>query len=170
MAKNSQNVNVNAFCNQFKQRLIDCFTQKWNNDINANHVLTTYKHFKTDFTYEKCLYILPERLRVPLSKLRLSSHSLRIETGRYGRARIERNQRQCVLCNSDIEDKYHFVIKCPTYNDIRVKYIKSVYIRNPSMYKFIKLMSSEKKTELVNISKFVFEAIDLRKSLINNHT
>ena len=168
--QNPQNINVNAFCNQFKQRLIDCFTQKWNNDIDTNQVLTTYKHFKTVFTYEKYLNILPERLRVPLSKLRLSSHSLRIETGRYGRARIERNQRQCVLCNSDIEDEYHFVLKCPTYNDIRAKYIKSVYIRKPSMYKLIKLMSSEKKTELVNLSKFVIEAFDLRKSLINNNT
>ena len=168
--QNPQNINVNAFCNQFKQRLIDCFTQKWNNDIDTNQVLTTYKHFKTVFTYEKYLNILPERLRVPMSKLRLSSHSLRIETGRYGRARIERNQRQCVLCNSDIEDEYHFVLKCPTYNDIRAKYIKSVYIRKPSMYKFIKLMSSEKKTELVNLSKFVIEAFDLRKSLINNNT
>ena len=168
--QNPQNINVNTFCNQFKQRLIDCFTQKWNNDIDTNQVLTTYKHFKTVFTYEKYLNILPERLRVPMSKLRLSSHSLRIETGRYGRARIERNQRQCVLCNSDIEDEYHFVLKCPTYNDIRAKYIKSVYIRKPSMYKFIKLMSSVKKTELVNLSKFVIEAFDLRKSLINNNT
>ena len=110
--QNPQNINVNAFCNQFKQRLIDCFTQKWNNDINMNQVLTTCKHFKTDFTYEKYLNILPKRLRVPLIKLRLSSHPLRIETGRYGRARIERNQRQCILCNSGIEDEYHFVIKC----------------------------------------------------------
>ena len=68
--QNPQNINVYAFCNQFKQRLIDCFTQKWNNDINMNQVFTTYKHFKTDFTYEKYLNILPERLCVPLSKLR----------------------------------------------------------------------------------------------------
>ena len=78
-----------------------------------------------------------------MSKQRLSSHSLRIKTDRHGRARIERNQRPCVLCNSGIEDEYHFVIKCPTYNDIRMKY---AYVRNPSMYKCIKLMSSERET------------------------
>ena len=81
--QNSYNINVNAFCNQFKQRLIDCFQQKWNNDLQDNQVLTTYKHFKTEFRFEKYLNVLPERLGVPLSRLRLSSHSLRIETWRY---------------------------------------------------------------------------------------
>ena len=77
-------------------------------------------------------------------------------------------ERLCIFCNSDIEDEYHFVIKCPIYSDIRVKYIKPAYIRNPSMYKFIKLMSTARKRELVNLSKFVFEAFGLRKSLIND--
>ena len=163
----TDNININAFCNQFKQRLIDCFIQTWNNDIQLNQALTTYKYFKTEFVFEKYLNLLPERLRVPLSKLRLSAHCLRIETGRYGRARIDRNQRLCVLCNSDIEDEYHFVIKCPTYNDIRRKYISTAYIRNPSMYKFNELMSTDKKKVLAKLSKFISEALDLRKSLIN---
>ena len=107
---NPYNMNVNVFYNQFKQRLIDCFIQKWKNDLESNQVLNMYKHLKTDFMFENYLNVLPERLRVPLSRLRLSSHSLRIETGRYGRARIERNQRLCVLCDSDIDDEYHFVI------------------------------------------------------------
>ena len=127
-----------------------------------------YKHLKTGFMFENYLNVLPERLRVPLSRLRLSSHSLRIETGRYHRARIERNQRLCVLCDSDTEDEYHFVIKCPVYNDIRIKYVNNAYTRSPSMYKFIKLMTTEREKELLNLSKFILEAFDWRKSLLNN--
>ena len=69
-----------------------------------------------------------------VGRLRLSSYSLRIETGRFGRARIERNQRLYVLCNSDIEDEYHFVIKCPVYNDMCIKYINNAYTRSPIVY------------------------------------
>ena len=69
-------------------------------------------------SFEKYIHFLPERLRVPFSKLRLSARLLQIETGRYGRARMYRNQRLCVLCSSDIKDEYHFVIKCQTYNTI----------------------------------------------------
>lgn len=164
---NPYNVNGNVFCNHFKQRLIDCFIQKWQNDLEKNRVLTMYKHIKNTFTFENYLNTMPVRLRVPLSRIRLSSHSLRIETGRYGRARIERNQRICTLCTLDVEDEYHFIITCPVYNDIRRKYIKTYYFTNPSMYKFLSLMKTERKKELVNLAKFILEAFELRKSILN---
>ena len=66
--------------------------------------------------------MLPKKLRISLSKLRLSSHKLLIETGRYGRNRIERAERHCCIYNStDLEDEYHFVIICPVYENIREK-------------------------------------------------
>lgn len=43
------------------------------------------------------LNVLPSTLRNSLSRLRLSSHKLRIETGRYAQNRIERNQRYCTI-------------------------------------------------------------------------
>ena len=61
-------------------------------------------------------------------QLRLASHGLRIETGRYGRNRLERNERLCHLCyNGDIEE-YHFLFICSIYTDLRVKYL-SAYAR-----------------------------------------
>jgi len=45
-----------------------------------------------------------------LTKLRVSSYKLRIETGRYGRNLIERHERLCELCTSgQVEDEYHFL-------------------------------------------------------------
>ena len=44
------------------------------------------------------------KYRVALSKFRLSSHNLEIETGRHGN--IPRADRKCTKCNSDvIEDE-----------------------------------------------------------------
>ena len=55
-----------------------------------------------------------------------------IETGRQ--KNIPRDQRICPMCklqfgqNSDIEDEYHFLLICPTYRDLRKKFIKNYYI------------------------------------------
>ena len=81
------------------------------------------------------------------ARLRLSSHTLRIETGRYSRARLERHERVSQICNSlDIEDEYHFILICPTYvHQHRLKFISKYYIRRPSMFKFVSLMQTSKK-------------------------
>ena len=48
------------------------------------------------------------------------------------------NQRYCLCCNSnDIEDEFHFVCVCPSFNDIRKKYIKKFYYIRPSVFKYL---------------------------------
>ena len=61
----------------------------------------------------KCILIFYQ-LRSVLTKLRLPSHKLRIETERYNRNRTDRELRYCTLCNvNDVEDEYHFLLICP---------------------------------------------------------
>ena len=104
------------------------FKQSWYSDIANNRVLTLYKNYKLSFDYELYLNSLPNKLRVAISRLRLSSHQLRIETGRYSLNRVDREKRICTLCNkSDIEDEYHFVLVCPVYSILRQKYIRPYY-------------------------------------------
>ena len=75
------------------------FKQNWLNDIARNGTFVLYKEFKQYFEYEHYLTELPSRLRIPLANLRLSSHQLLIETGRYSQNRTERTQRLCTLCD-----------------------------------------------------------------------
>ena len=120
-------INLKTFPCVFKQRLMDCFMQKWHSDLQNNGVLTLNKHFEIDFSYECYLNICPTKYRIAFSKLRLSSHSLLIETGRYGRNRTERNERRCIMCDSGVvEDKYHFTLICSRYNDIRRLYLSNM--------------------------------------------
>ena len=60
----------------FKQRLKDCFIEKWRADIESNQVLNTlYKHIKTFFGIEFYLEnIISRKPRTMLTKLRVSLH------------------------------------------------------------------------------------------------
>ena len=162
---NPDSINLCAFPSVFKQRLIDCFIQKWQGDLQNNGVLTEYKQFKMNFSFECYLNIFPVKHRVVLTKLRLSAHSLLIDTGRYGRNRIIRNERQCALCDTgDLKDEHHFTLVCSKYNDIRKFYLKRYYYTHPSVFKFIQLMQSNNIKELKKLCKYLFEAFNIRKT------
>jgi hypothetical protein len=74
------------------------------------------------------IFKLPNYLEFPLSKehkyflakIRISAHSLNIETGRYNSTPHE--QRLCKFCPSSVEDEKHFILHCPTYQNIRNSY------------------------------------------------
>ena len=60
-----------------------------------------------------------ERARISFTQLRLSSHSLKVETGRW--SRIAREERLC-QCGGSIEDEEHVLLRCPKTNDAREKF------------------------------------------------
>jgi len=92
-----------------------------------------------------------------LTKLRVSSHYLRIETGRYGRYRVNKQDRIC-----------HFVIKCPLYDDIRRQFLnRTIIYTRPSMEKFISLLKSNYRNILVKFSKLICFAMIRRNENIN---
>ena len=68
--------------------------------------------------------------------LRISSHRLRIETGRY--ASIPRDERLCSLCSCNrIEDKIHFLLDCASFSSIRETLFSKLEPKIP----FIRLQS-----------------------------
>ena len=158
-------VDLKKFHILFKGRVTDVFKQKWERKLSTSEV--SYGYIKNSFEFESYIDILTKKFRIATSRLRLSSHKLRIETGRYAPNRIDRNQRKCLLCNkNDIEDEYHFVIICPFYDELRKTFIKSYYYRHPSVYKFVELMQSRNFKIVKNLGKFLYKAFSVRASQI----
>ena len=104
--------------------------------------------------------------RKALCRLIVSSHQLRIETGRWERPSVSREMRHCELCNTDVEDEFHFMLKCPVYASIRKQLINGYYWRRPSMYKLVKLFNTTKRKEIIALAKYVYQAFKLRRELI----
>ena len=84
-----------------------------------------------------------------LTKLRVSSHRLAVEVGRWNKpVRTPIDDRKCIFCNV-LVDEYHFVLECPIYVYMIKKYISKYYWNHPSMFKFINLINNTN----VNIDK-----------------
>ena len=116
-------------------------------------------HFGLQYYLSKSI---SEIHRKSITRFRLSSHNLNIESGRYKNEL--RSNRICTLCNlRDVEDEFHFILKCPKYQEIRNSYIKRYYFGRPSDFKLIQLLSVQNLKELRNLGKFLFLAEKIRK-------
>ena len=84
------------------------------------------------------------------------NHRLAIVSGRW--LGQPRNERLCQHCQ-ELEDEYHFVLICKKDNLIR--YIKSYYFVNPSMFKLTQLLTSENRKTIHNLATYVYKEINL---------
>ena len=102
--------------------LISRYKTYWKNQLIEsgqiqNGKLRTYCKFKDIFKKEPYLENIKSfNIRKCFTQLRISSHSLAIEKGRYNM--IDKDKRYCTLCNTQqVEDEHHFLFKCPSYNN-----------------------------------------------------
>ena len=105
------------------------FIKGWKTDLfddsrkgSYGNKLRTYRTFKNEFYAETYLNIENPIIRKSIARLRLSSHNLHIETGRYlsGPKRLEPKDRLCKQCNIiECEDEFHFIMKCKLYENVR---------------------------------------------------
>ena len=115
----------------------------------SGNKLRTYRLFKNNISLEKYLLILNEDDRRLFTKFRVSYHKLEIEKGRYTGHRVE--ERICKLCNTEVEDETHFLLRCPALENKRSEFINDFEIKYknfknlPNESKLVWLMSAEDK-------------------------
>ena len=63
---------------------------------------------------------IPDYLRESFSRIRLMSHNLKIEKGRW--SRTSRERRVCQCNNSHVQTEAHVLIHCPLTYNIRLRY------------------------------------------------
>ena len=161
--------------NKIKKICQENYDKYWCLGITESPKAISYKKFKTTVYLEKYLsYVINIKHKIALTRFRLSNHNLLIEKGRHFRPKIERNERKCFLCKDDVEDESHFITKCPLYSNERVllydslKYNSRFFEQLNDEQKFIFIMTNENKKVMVELARFVFNAMKVRERAIQD--
>ena len=155
--------NEKRFLILFKSRLRDILIQEWVSDINtsskANHYRNFYGFFEIQFYLKNTLPVYLTRI---LAKLRCSAHELKVEKGRHNGTPYL--QRICVFCrNNQIEDEFHFVLQCPFFHDLRIRYIPQRYIkRYPNVEDFYAIMKCKNESVIARLAQYLIVAFQRR--------
>ena len=134
--------------NLFQQRIKDHFWQKINGDINNLSKNRLYTHLNVSLINNNYLFNIKEKyIRNALTKIRLGSHNLMVERGRW--KNLELIDRQCSNCYA-VEDEYHIIMECPLFKEWRKNYLPSSLIQKPSMFNLINFIDTIKNKDLRN--------------------
>ena len=155
--------NPKSFLEIFKQRRIkDNFVQEWHSRLENSTRARTFINIK-NFKYQPYLDIINvKKFQTSLSCLRMSSHRLEVEAGRWTRhEKTLFENRKCKFCNN-LEDEYHFVLQCELYKEIRKRYIANYFWERSNMLKFTQLFSSNVKKTVQNLGVFIEKVFILR--------
>lgn len=108
-----------------------------------------------------------------LMRFRTGAHHLAIETGRWSRPVVPRQQRTCSKCTQTVvEDELHFLFECPAYESIRRKYEDTLFSKFGGCRQATRSMitNSAKVREFMDqepcfhVAKFVYECMEFRRS------
>ena len=151
-----------------KTRQNDSYIQNWNSQLENSSRARTYTLF-SNFGFKPYLdSINISKFRTALTRFRVSSHRLAVETGRWHKPQpIKINERKCLLCNS-LEDEFHFIFECPLYSDLRQKYIKKYYWKKPCIPKFIDLLQNNSINTVRKLSMFIYDSFKKRNDTFYN--
>lgn len=167
----SRKVHIKKYFRNSVHRL---YESAWKTEMDKKDKLRSYRIFKSDYCIEPYLLCLPFDVRRKMTKLRISSHRLQIEVGRFNGTPVDdRICDHCLLSTVRvIEDEFHAVLVCSKYTDIRTKVFDELALftnfnslSDDEKFKFI--LSYCKDTEIVKIVSPLIDAIisDLKPNL-----
>ena len=90
--------------------------------------LECYLKLKRNYELAEYRYTVKDtKQRQIFTKYRLSDHSLAIETGRYNKSWLPRDQRICGHCmTAEVETEMHFLHHCNKFKKERTKFFKKL--------------------------------------------
>jgi hypothetical protein len=90
----------------------------WREEVVSKPKLRTYLLLKTKLSFEPYLNCGDSWRRSALTRLRVGTNMLAIETGRWEGKKVE--ERVCKVCKTNqVEDEKHFLIECSGYDAVR---------------------------------------------------
>ena len=157
--------NISLFISLLRQRVRDIFIQTMEGRINDSSRALFYKSIM-NFNFQKYLTSVNiAKYRIALCKLRLSSHRLNVEVGRWNNTPV--NERLCTTCNV-LEDEFHFIFECQRFVNLRSTYIPRYFRIRPSMQKCKELFQCDNVRIIRNLAMYVYKAFEIRSRVVQS--
>ena len=170
---NELDINLDMSLEQIKRKLIQRSMRYWENQVIENAVikrgkLRTYYTFKPIFKKEIYLRSIINRdVRKCFTQFRISAHQLAIEKGRH--RNIKAHNRLCKFCQTnEVEDEYHFLIKCQKFSSERNKLFSDMhmscvnFLQLSEENKFLWLMTTEDTLVLHKLANHIYTCFNIR--------
>ena len=77
---------------------------------------------------------------------------------------------KCPLCLSAVDNKVHFAVCSPAFDDLRYELIDPKYFNNPCEFRLALLLATQKEHALKNLALCVKKAFSKRKILLLRRT
>jgi hypothetical protein len=151
-----------------KSALTTLITDHFNDKLLTEGKMRSFKLFKEEFKTEKYLLSSLNRHEIKaIAKIRLSSHNLTIETGRYTRPKATPpEQRICPLCHTGVEDEKHFILLCKTLDKLRSDTIGHKLLTNDEDQNFATIMKCTEIPFMKQLAKFITMGLQMRSNIL----
>ena len=159
-----------------KQTLVNSFITTWDaerQNLEENPILRFYNKIKHTFGTENYLIgVKDDKFRTALAKLRSSSHTPAIESGRHSRPKVNVHERLCHVCQC-VEDEIHFMLDCQINNDERAHFFTKVTRAYPEFESLSNIekcdfvLSNQDNQLMTWAGKFIYKSFARRSEILN---
>lgn len=162
--------NRTVFLREFSQKVLETFNLEWEESVAQSSKLSLFRELKPDgIGRESYLFnVTIKKYRASIAKIRCSAHELRIEKGRHKGELMA--DRVCKLCLKEqdqyiLEDEFH-LFTCPSYSELRTKYLPELAAGQFTYEMFIELLRNENENVQINSASYVYQAFKRRLMLL----
>ena len=169
---NTDIIDSSYSCTLLRRRLNDMYTQTFFYKLSVDEgKLRFYKNLKTTHDMENYLYHNNYDYRSAICKLRISSHPLEIEKGRYKKLPVQ--ERICKQCTMNaVENETHFICECPQFEAERKRLFDRVTEITPTFsllktpQKILFLLTSRVQSIIEHMGHFIFKCLQERSQTL----
>ena len=142
--------------------MIEICDNKWAACIARSNTYSVYRTFKLHSFKEDYLKIIRTRkLKKLVTCFRLGVSDIFVHRNRFD----NNAQFVCPLCTEYEEDEVHFLLQCPVFHDIRLKYLRP-FDSPPNNHTFVRLMSFDEPGIIRSLSLFIIHAFKRRQEYL----
>ena len=157
--------NINGFLKNFRQRLIDCRWQNWDDHIQSSDRFSLYRTFKSSSNSEMYLLLNMNRhIKCSMTRFRFGISDIAVHHNRY--KNVTDDALKCPLCKHANEDDVHFLLCCPAFSDLRQQFIPPKFYENPCLFRMTLLLAKQNENVLKNLCIYVYKAFKRRSNML----